>query len=542
MQSPASFDLVIRNGRVIDGSGNPWQYADVAIAGGRIVAVGRITKRGAREIDAAGLVVSPGFIEMHGHAGIPLLVSGRAESTIRQGITTVSEGEGSSPAPAIGYAAEETRRTLAEYGLSLDWTTLGGFFDRLEKQGISTNFYTFVSQGSIRKAVYGVENRPPTAAEMRRMEELTHAAMRDGAFGLSSSMSHPPGIWTSAEEFIALAKIAASYGGLYTRHLEDESDSLLNAISEAIAVGESARIPVEIFHLKVAGPRNWGKLARGAIDMIEAARARGVDVFADQYPYERSGWPLANSIPAWAREGGDEAMVKRLTDPSTRMRIRVDIERGFTNSGIGMTKDGLENIYISTLSGADNQRHIGKSVSQVAKERGAEPIETFFDLLIEEKGRVGATYWWMSEEDIKTIMRVPWVAFSTDGSPVAASGPLSHGKPHPRYYGTFPRILGRYVREERVISLEDAIRKATSLAAQRLGLRDRGLVREGMWADITVFNPDTVADRATYEDPHRYPAGIDYVIVNGQVVIDKGEHTGAMPGRVLRKSASTSGE
>ncbi len=472
---------------------------------------------------------------MHGHSGIPLLVSGLAECTLQQGITTVSEGEGESIAPALGFAAEEIRRSLAFYGLALDWTTLGEFFDRLDRQGIASNLYAYVSHGTVRQAVYGVENRPPSGTELQRMREHVEQAMQDGAFGLSSSMSHPPGVWASTDEFVELARVAASHGGLYARHLEDESDSLIEAIEGVIAVGEQAGLPVEIFHLKVAGPRNWGRLARRAIQVIEDARARGVDVVADQYPYVRSGWPLANSVPSWAREGGDDAMLRRLADPATRRRIRAEIERGFTNSGIGMTKDGLENVYISTLGSAGNQDLVGRSVAEIARARGAEPIETFFDLLIEEEARVRATYWWMSEEDVETIMRAPWVAFGTDGMAVAPTGPLSRGKPHPRYYGTFPRILGRFVRERGILSLEEAIRKATSLPAQRLGLRDRGLLREGFWADIVVFDPETIIDRATYDDPHRFPEGIAHVVVNGVPVIDRGRHTGARPGRVLRK-------
>ena len=531
-----NLDVLIRGGRVVDGAGNPWIYADVGIRDGLIVAIGRLEDAGARRtIDATGMVVSPGFVDMHTHSDYALLVDGKAESKIRQGVTTEILGEGSSPGPLLGEAEASTRESLARYGLGEpDWRTLGEYFARLERQGTATNVASYVAAGQVRVAVMGYQHRAPSPEELEEMRGLVVEAMEDGAMGLVTALEGPHEV-TTTEELIELSKVVSRFGGIYATHLRGQAETLMEAIGEAIEIGEQARLPVEIFHIKVAGKPNWGKMPQ-ALALIESARARGLDVTADQYPYIAGAHPFLPLLPTWALEGGVEKTMERLRDPELRRRMKRDIEQGLQGwrGNYVQQTGGWGGVMISDTRTEKNKYLIGKTLAQNGAMRGQDPAQAFFDLMLEENGQVFGILFHMNERDVQTAMRAWWVSIGSDGSALAVEGPLSEGQPHPRNFGTFPRVLGHYVRDLKVLSLEDAIRKMTSLGAQRLGLRDRGFLREGYWADVVVFDPERVADKATFEDPKQYPEGIAYVLVNGTVVLENGTHTGARPGHVLR--------
>lgn len=528
------FDLLIRNGHIVDGTGNPWFAGDVGVRAGRIVAIGRIgTARATRTIDARQHIVAPGFIDMHTHSDVPLLVDGRAQSKVRQGVTTEVLGESTSAGPVEGPAVAGAEEALSRYGLRLTWKTLGQYFTELQRKGMATNVASYVAAGQVRTAVVGFENRAATSAELDRMRTLVAGAMEDGAFGLVTSLEAVAG-YAPTSEIVALARVAGRYGGIYATHLRGESDELLESLDEAIGIGEQAGVPVEVFHLKASGQKNWGRVS-DAIAKIEAARARGLDVTANQYPYIAGAHPLLPLLPPWALEGGVDRTMERLRDPVTRARIKRDIADGLPGwrHNYVQQSGGWAGVMISSTRSERNLTLAGKTLADNATIRGVDPADAFLDLLLEEHGQVSGVLFIMSEPDVKTVMRVPWVSIGSDGSALADEGPLGIGSPHPRNFGTFPRVLGRYVRDEKVLGLEDAIRKMTTLGAQRLHLRDRGVLRTGAWADIVVFDADRVLDRATYADPKRYPDGITHVIVNGTLVIDNGQHTGAKPGRIL---------
>ncbi len=532
-QRGQEYDLLIENGRIVDGAGNPWYSGNVAIKGDRIAAVGRTGSRAKARIDARGMMVSPGFIDMHSHSDFSLLVDGNAESKVRQGVTSEILGEDTSAAPLLGPAIKEFQNYYKQYKIDFDWSDFQGYFDRLMRRGISVNIGSYVGSGQLRLCVMGVENRKPTKQELERMKSLLDAAMRQGALGLSSGLIYPPSSYADAEELVELARIAARYGGIYVSHIRSESNKLLEALNEAFEIGRRAGLPVEVHHFKSAGQQNWGRM-KDAVRAVEEARARGLDVTANQYPYIAGMTGLSAVIPTWAHAGGTDELVKRLSDPSTRARIRKEIEVESADwENLGRAAGGWENVLIASVTGDKNKIYEGKNVAEAARMRGADPLEFIFDLLIEEKGVVGAIYFLMSEDDVAYAMRQPWVSIGSDGEAVKPEGVLGQGKPHPRFYGTFPRVLAKYVRQEKVLRLEEAIRKMTSLPAQRLGLTERGLLRPGMYADIVIFDPEAVADRATFSDPHNYPVGIEYVLVNGQLVIERGRHTGARPGRIL---------
>ncbi len=532
----APFDVVIRGGKVVDGSGNSWIYADVGIRGGRIAAIGRLDGAAAqRTIDATGKVVSPGFVDMHTHSDYTLLVDGRAESKIRQGVTTEVLGEGTSPGPVQGETEASTREALARYGLGEpDWRTLGEYFSRLERQRTATNVASYVSAGQVRVSVMGYEDRPPSPEELEEMRGLVAEAMEDGAQGLVASLEGPYEV-TTTEELIELAKVVSRYGGIYATHLRGQAETLFESIAEAIEIGEKGGVPVQIFHIKVAGKPNWGKMPE-ALALVEAARARGLDVTADQYPYIAGAHPFLPLLPTWALEGGVEKTMERLRDPELRGRMKRDIEQGLEGwrGNYVQQTGGWGGVMISDTRTEGNKNLIGKTLADNGAMRGKDPAEAFFDLMLEENGQVFGILFHMNEEDVQTALRAPWVSIGSDGTALAVEGPLSEGQPHPRNFGTFPRVLGHYVRELKILPLEMAIRKMTSAGAQRLGLRDRGLLREGYWADVVVFDPERVIDKATFEDPKQYPEGIDYVLVNGTVVLENGTHTGALPGQTLR--------
>ncbi|MGD0011799.1 MAG: D-aminoacylase [Terriglobia bacterium] len=532
-EEPA-YDLLIINGHILDGSGSPWFEGSVAVKDGKIAAVGRLPNGTAgRVIDARGLTVAPGFIDLHSHSDYALLVDGKAESKIRQGVTTEILGEDESAGPILGPAVPEFDKELTRYGLTRDWTTLGEYFARVERQGTSVNIASYVGSGQVRMDVMGNVDRPATALEMEKMKELVEQALHEGAIGLASGLIYPPNSFATTVELIELAKVAARYGGIYTSHIRGEGDHWKQSIDEAIEISEKARLPVHILHFKMDGQANWGKMAQ-QIREVQAARDRGVDITADQYPYIASMTGLEMCIPPKYLEGASQQVVERLKDPKVRSEIRQAIANGLPGWQANQVKSvgGWHGVLVASLQKPENKQYEGKRMDEVAEEMRKDPLDALCDLLISEGGSAEAVYFSMSEADVELAMKQPWVGVGSDG--VAVSPAMTFmGKPHPRFYGTFPRVLGVYVREKEVLTLSDAIRKMTSFPAQITGLTDRGLLRPGMAADITIFDPKTVSDKATFQNPLQYPVGILYVVVNGVVVIDQGQHTGAKPGRVL---------
>ncbi len=535
--SPAeepAYDLLIRNGTVVDGTGNPWFRGDVAVRGDRIIAVGRAPFGTAKHtIDAKGLVVAPGFIDMHSHSDLLLLEDGNAQSKVRQGVTTEVLGEGSSAGPA----REKSRpRSATVRGGTVQWATLGGYLDTLQQAGIAVNAASYVGLDNVWEAVMGKSYARPTPEQFAQMKKLVEEAMREGAFGLSSMLMMPPGSLATTDDIVNLCTVVAEYGGIFSSHIRNEGTGVFDAVKEAIAVGERAGVPVDILHLKIADQKYWGRMNE-VIALIESARSRGVNVQANIYPYTRGNNNLSSIIPPWAHEGGTARMLERLKDPQQRERLKKEIREGLP---------GWYNHY--TAVGGDWSRMLisgrgsyeGLTMDRViaARTQGKSPppdsLDVFFDLLIEEGGSVSTVYAHHTEQDMNLALSQPWCSIGSDGSALATEGPLRRGNPHPRSFGTFPRVLGVYVRERKLLRLEDAVRKMTSLNAAKLGLRDRGLLRPGCYADVTIFDPATVIDRSTYSDPFHYSEGIQYVIVNGQVVLDQGRHTGARPGRALR--------
>jgi N-acyl-D-amino-acid deacylase len=534
--SPAmgqQYDLLIRNGRLIDGTGNPWVYADVAILGDRIADIGRLPREttAERTIDAAGLYISPGFIDIHSHSDFSLLVDGRAMSKVTQGVTTEVLGEDASAGPVIGEVAErEMKRNLERYGLEPSWRSLGDYFRVLGSSGASVNVASFVGAGQLRRCVMGLEERQATTDELEEMKRLLAEAMGQGAVGLSSGLIYIPGRYASTEELIALAGIAAQ-GGIYASHIRSEGSDVLGALDEAIRIGAEARLPVEIFHFKAAGRSNWNLLP-AAIAKIDSARQAGIDITADIYPYIASSTGLDARFPAWVRSGGSEAFSARLEDPEIRGRVRRQLES--MAESYGGPQPFAESILVALVYQDENKRWEGKTLWEIADATGKDVFDALIDLEDSEGGRGLGIYFTMTEENVRLKLKQPWVSIGSDGTAITPEGILGQGKPHPRYYGAFPRVLAKYVREENVVPLEDAIRKMTSRPAQRLGLTQRGLLRRGYYADVVVFDFDRIQDRSRFEDPHHYSDGVVYSIVNGKLVLDRGRHTGALPGRVLR--------
>jgi len=530
-----SYDTLIRNGRVIDGTGSPWMYADIGIRGGRIADIGHIpaSATATRVIDARGRVVAPGFIDMLGQSDLSILVDPHLPSKIYQGITTEITGEGGSVAPLTPELIAIDRAGYEHYGITPGWRSFAGYFARLEKQGIGINVADYVGATQVRRVVIGDGDRAPTPAELSRMRELVGEAMRDGAVGLSTALQYAPAPYASTEELIALAQEAASYGGIYATHMRSEGDAIGPALDEAIRIGREARIPVEIWHLKAAGKSNWGRMQE-IVGRIEAARRAGIDIAADTYAYPAWFNSFSAFIPPWAHEGGDAKMVERLKDPATRARIRRDIlTRSDKWDNEWMEIPGPEAILFAVAQNPKLAPLQGKTVAEIAKQRGADPLDTILDLLIEDPGSSVAVFG-MSEPDILLALRQPWVSIDNDSQGTATEGPLGREHPHPRAYGTFPRILRKFVREDHALTLEDAIRKFSALPAERMRLGDRGVLKRGMWADITIFDPDTVRDLATFEQPNQLSQGMDWVLVNGVPVIAEGRMTNALPGKVLR--------
>ena len=507
------YDLVIRNGRVLDGNGNPWIRADVAIKDGRFAAIGKIEGKGRREIDAGGKYVSPGWIDMLDQSGGSLMRNGLADSKLKMGVTTGIAGEGGTP-----VAPDK----LPEY------------FATLEKNGISMNFGTSYNEVQARLDVLGYAAREGTPEELARMRGLMETAMKNGALGMTTALIYPPASYSTTAELIEVAKGAAKYGGIYSTHVRGEGAELLQSLDEAIAIGEKAGLPVEIFHLKAAYEPGWGKLMPEAGKRIEQARARGLDIAADMYLYTAGGTGLDAVIPSWAHEGGLDALMKRLSTPEDRIRLKKEIKTGSPGWwNIIEDSGGWNHVVLASTANEEDRRFIGKNIADIAKEWGKEPADAAFDLVARSKGRAGAIYFMMSEGDIDTAVRYPWVSLGSDSGAMnpRPGDPPSQG--HPRAYGNFPRLIASYVREKHVITLEDAIRKMSSWPATRMRLPNRGSIKEGMWADVVIFDLARIQDRSTYQQPTLPPEGIDYVLVNGQVVIDQGKHTGAKPGQVL---------
>ncbi|HLT91813.1 MAG TPA: D-aminoacylase [Woeseiaceae bacterium] len=522
------YDLLIVNGRVLDGTGNPWFRADVGVQGDRIVAVGDLRgARAKRVIDATGHVVAPGFIDLHTHSDLSVLEDGNAESKVRQGVTLDVIGEGSTVAPRDGLPVEESERHA---GVVVDWTTLAEYFERLESGGTSINIVSWVSAQQVQLVVKGYETRPATRQELERMRELVAREMDNGAFGLIARFES--GGPQFPDEIMAMAKVAAEKGGIYATHLGSEGFEQDKELDWAIRVAEEAGLPVHIFHFKIRAQENWGTIGK-YIEAVEAARARGLEITANQYPYTAMSHPWANFFPLWIREGGPEAFAERLRDRSNWEKVRND------ESFIRWAKEHgwWEGIVMSRAFHPEQQQYQGMRLSEIAAAREeSDPFITLMELMAQADGRVGGIYHAMSEEDTREMMRQPWVSHASDGSALNLDAP---GVPHPRNFATNVRVLGHYVREEGVLTLEDAIRKMTSLPAQILRLRDRGQVREGFVADLVVFDPETVGATNSFESPKSYPTGVPYVVVNGVVVIDGYEHTGARPGRALRGPAWT---
>lgn len=538
VSSEPAADLLINDALIVDGTGKPGWRGDITIKDGKITAVASdVSANAVRTIDAKGRVLAPGFIDMHSHSDIPLITDGNAQSKIRQGVTTEVIGESGSVAP---------RKTASD---ASPWTDFKGYFDLLEKNGTSVNVLSYIGLGTVRELVVGEEDVAATPEQVQTMRGLVSTAMSQGAFGVSTGLIYPPNAYASIDELVALSEPAGTMGGLHASHLRYDGAKLREGLEEIITVGERAKLPVHVFHIKVTGQKNFGRMTE-VIDIVERAQARGVRVSADQYPYVASSTSLTATIPQWAEEGGTAQLVARLKDPATRARIRRDMEdpnptweNRYQSAG---TWDNVQLAAIGRTRGraddaaSPNRKYEGMRIGAAAKQAGKDPFDFVFDLLIEEQGSVGCVYFIMSEDDLALALRQPWVAIGSDGSALAVEGPLRSGVPHPRNFGTFPRVLGRYVREQKVITLEEAIRKMTSLPASILRLTERGTIAAGQAADLVIFDPATVNDRATFEDPFQYPVGIDTVIVGGQVVLDEGTHTNARPGKVFRHGTTPS--
>ena len=535
--APPAFDIVIAGGRIVDGTGAPWFQRDVGIRGDRIAAIGDLHEATATtRIDATNLVVAPGFIDMLGQSEFNVLVDGRAASKIMMGVTTEITGEGSAIAPVNARMIEQDRAQWDHYGLTQDFQTLAGYFTRLETRSKpAINIGSFVGAGGVRDYVIGRENTPATATHLDQMRKVVAQAMEEGALGLSTSLQYVPDRFATTEEVIELAKVARRYGGVYLTHQRSESGQIFESIDEVIRISREAKIPAEIWHLKTAYKANWGKMP-DVLARLRAARADGVDVTANQYPYTRASNGLDACLPLWVREGGLDAMLGRLHDPALRERIKREMDdpnvTGWENQWYG--SGGSDGVMVSAVLNPELHRWEGLTLTEIGKAMGKDPRDALMDLVVADRGETDCIIAIMNEEDVRTALKDPLIAIDTDSGARAEDGPLSESKSHPRGWGTFARILGHYVRDEKLLTLEEAVRRMTSRPAARVGLQDRGLLRAGMAADITVFDPATIHDVATFEDPNHYAVGVKHVFVNGQAVVENGKITAARPVRPLR--------
>jgi dihydroorotase/N-acyl-D-amino-acid deacylase len=525
-QPPTRFDLLITNARIVDGTGAPAVTGSVGVRNGRIEAVGVVTGSATRTIDAHGLVLAPGFIDPHSHSDYALLTDGNAESKIRQGVTTEVIGESGSVAPQQPTADRP-------------WSDFAGYFAALQRSKASVNLLSYVGLGQVRQVTMGNDERAPTADELARMTALVADSMKQGAYGVSTGLIYSPNAYAKTDELIALSRPAAAAGGIYASHLRYDGERLREGVEEAIAIGEGAKIPVHIFHLKVTGANNFGRM-KEVIGLVEAAQKRGLEIYADQYPYVASSTGLSQTIPPWAHEGGGAKLAERLKDPATRAKIRKEMDDPHPTWENRLISAGTwHNVQIAAVparTGIESgyKRYEGRRVDDAAKEAGKDPYDFVFDMLIANAGNISCVWFIIDEADLQLAMQQPWVSIGSDGSALATSGPLRAGVPHPRNFGTFPRVLGKYVREERVLTLEQAVHKMSGLTARQMHITDRGLIKQGLAADLVIFDPATVADRATFTDPFQYSVGVSTVVVNGDVVLDNGRHTGRRPGVIIR--------
>ena len=529
------FDLVITNGHIIDGTGSPWYGGDIGIREGKIAAIGNLASSPrTRTIDAHGDVVAPGFIDMLGQSEMTILVDPRLPSKIYQGITTEITGEGGSAAPLNDAIIKADQAGYDHYHITPDWRTLREYFARLEKQGIGINLASYIGATQVRRMVLGDDDKQPTPQQLDQMKQLVGQGMRDGAVGVSTSLEYAPAPYAKTDELIALAAEASKFGGIYATHMRNESDSVLESIDEALRIGKEGHIPVEIWHIKVAGKGNWGRMPE-VVAKIDAARKSGMDVTADTYAYTAWFNSMSAFIPPWAHDGGDAKLIERLKDPATRARIRKDLNtpsKDWDNEWQEIP--GPEAVLIGVVQNPKLVPLQGKRLSDIAKMWNEDPMDALFDLLIQDNAGTGCAVFGMSEPDVVLALEQPWVSVDNDSSGTSPEGILGQEHPHPRAYGTFPRILRKYVREEHKLSLEDAIRKFSALPAQRMRLTDRGVLKQGMWADVVIFDPNRVKDVATFDNPNQLSQGMEYVLVNGVPVIDQAKMTGAKPGKVIR--------
>ena len=529
------FDIVITNGHIIDGTGSPWYSGDIGIRDGRVAAIGNLSERARlRTLDARGRVVAPGFIDMLGQSETTILVDPRLPSKIFQGITTEVTGEGGSIAPLNDAIIQADRAGYEHYKINPDWRTMRQYFARLEKQGMGINLASYVGATQVRRMVLGDADVQPAPEQLEKMKALVRDAMRDGAVGVSTSLMYAPAPYAKTEELIALASEASKFGGIYATHMRNESDSVLESIDEAVRIGREANIPVEIWHFKVAGKDNFGRMP-DLVARVNKARSEGVDVEADTYAYTAWFNSMSAFIPPWVHDGGDDKMIERLKDPANRARIRKEMEtpsRDWDNEWQGIA--GPQDVMVSVVQNPALKQFQGKRLTDVSKAWNKDPMEALFDLLIQDRGFTSCAVFGMSEPDVALALQQPWMSVNNDSSGTSPEGLLGEEHPHPRAYGTFPRILRKYVREEKKLTLEDAIRKFSSLAAQRMRFTDRGVLRAGMWADVVIFDPETVRDLATFDNPNQLSQGMEFVLVNGVPVIENGKMTGKLPGKVLR--------
>ena len=532
---PAPFDVLIKNGRIYDGSGNPWYAADIGIRGDRIAAIGNLSgAKATRVIDASGKIVSPGFIDMLGQSETALLIDNRSLSKLSQGITSEITGEGGSIAPQDDLTLAPLKPFLEQYHLTIDWTTLAGYFQRLEKQGTPLNIGTYVGAAQVREAILGDVDRAPTPEELDRMKSLVAQAMKDGALGISTALIYPPGHYAKTDELIALAKVASQYGGIYATHMRSEGATEMQAIDEAIRIGREANLPVEIFHLKASGKPRWGTMPQ-IVAKIQVARDSGLDIRADMYPYLAGATALASCLPPWVADGGPTKLLERLRNPAVRRRIKLEMAAdhpGWEN--LYYDSGGPSGVMISGVVNPDLKKYDGVTVAQMARAEGKQPLDALFDFILADQAQTGALYFIASEQDLQYGLKQPWTSIGLDANELSLDGPLFEPHTHPRAFGSMPRFLGHYVRDLHLLPMGQAIRKITSMPAQREHLVRRGLLAPGYFADITIFDPATIIDKATYTDPNQLSAGVNYVIVNGQLEYDHGKLTGLTAGRPLR--------